>query len=46
MKIYDIIQHKAEKLPLSQEEIGFFMNGLCRGDIADYQVSEIGRAHV
>ena len=41
MKIYDIIQHKAEKLPLSQEEIDFFMDGLCRGDIADYQVSAL-----
>ncbi len=39
MRAVDIIIKKRDRLPLSSEEIKFFVDGFTRGDIPDYQVS-------
>ena len=39
MKAVDIIIKKRDKLPLTREEIEFFINGYTRGDIPDYQAA-------
>jgi pyrimidine-nucleoside phosphorylase len=37
----DVIQKKRDREPLSQEEITFFIDGVTRGTIADYQISAL-----
>jgi pyrimidine-nucleoside phosphorylase len=39
MRAVDIIIKKRDKKKLSKEEINFFIHGLVKGDISDYQVS-------
>lgn len=41
LSAYQIIQKKRDGLELSFEEIKFFINGLLKGDIADYQMSAL-----
>lgn len=41
MRIYDIIEKKRDKKELSYDEIKFFINGYCRGEIKDYQASAL-----
>ena len=41
MNMYDIIYKKREGGTLKQEEIDFFIRGMCSGDIPDYQVSAL-----
>ena len=44
MRAVDIIIKKRDGDELSREEIEFFVQGFTKGEISDYQVSEIGRA--
>lgn len=37
----EIIEKKRDKKSLSEEEIRFFVNGVCRGTIPDYQISAL-----
>ncbi len=39
MRAVDIIIHKRDGGELTREEIEFFVNGFCRGDIPDYQAA-------
>ena len=39
MRMYDIIQHKRQGFPLSDEEIRFAVAGYTSGDIPDYQMA-------
>ena len=39
MRAVDIIIHKRDGGELTREEIEFFINGFCRGDIPDYQAA-------
>src|SRR5450759_808940 len=39
MRAVDVIIKKRDCQELTKEEIDFFINGLTRGDIADYQVA-------
>lgn len=39
LRMYDIIQKKQKGVPLSEEEIVFFINGVTDGSIPDYQIS-------
>ena len=41
MRMYDIILKKRAKLPLTNEEIRFVIDGYVKGDIPDYQVSAL-----
>lgn len=41
MRMVDIIEKKRDGHPLSEEEIRFFINGYCAGEIPDYQVSSL-----
>lgn len=41
MRIYDIIDKKRQALPLSKEEIDFFIDGYMKNDIEDYQASAL-----
>ena len=41
MRMYDIILKKRSKLPLTDEEIRFVIDGYVNGDIPDYQVSAL-----
>ncbi len=41
MRIYDIIEKKRDKLPLTKEEISFFIDGMINGEIDDYQTSSL-----
>lgn len=41
MNMIDIIEKKKQKQTLTDEEIGFFVNGYTLGEIADYQVSAL-----
>ncbi|MDQ5845623.1 MAG: thymidine phosphorylase [Acidobacteriota bacterium] len=41
MRPQDVIQKKRDREPLSQEEITFFIDGVTRGTIADYQISAL-----
>ncbi len=41
MRIYDVITKKKNGLPLSKEEIAFFVNGYVDGSIPDYQISPL-----
>lgn len=41
MRMYDIIEHKRDGRALSDEEIGFFVNGYVAGEIPDYQASAL-----
>ena len=41
MRMYDIISKKKHGKSLSREEIQFWVNGYNRGDIPDYQISEL-----
>ena len=41
MRMYDIIEKKKNKLPLTKEEIEFFVNGYVNNLIPDYQVSSL-----
>ena len=39
MTILDLIEKKKNKIPLTKEEIEFFVNGVVSGEIKDYQTS-------
>jgi pyrimidine-nucleoside phosphorylase len=41
MRMIDIIEHKRDGNPLTNEEIAFFINGYTKGEIPDYQVSAL-----
>lgn len=41
MRIYDIIAKKRDKLPLSKNEIEFFIDGYTKGNIPDYQAAAL-----
>lgn len=41
MRIYDIIKKKRDKKELSKEEIRFFIDGIVKGEIPDYQTSAL-----
>ena len=41
MNIINIIEKKVNKLVLSEEEIIYFINGFCKGEIKDYQASSL-----
>ncbi len=41
MNVIDIINKKREGYELTNEEIGYFVNGYTRGEIADYQASAL-----
>ena len=41
MTVYEIISKKRDNVPLTQEEIGFFINGYTRGHIPDYQMAAL-----
>lgn len=41
MRMYDIIMHKRNGKPLTDEEIGFFIEGFTSGEIPDYQASAL-----
>ena len=41
MRMYDIIEKKKNKLPLTKEEIEFFVNGYVSNEIPDYQISSL-----
>ena len=41
MRMYDIIKSKRDGNPLSEQEISCFIDGLCRGEIPDYQASAL-----
>lgn len=41
MRVYDIIKKKRDGLPLSAEEIRFFVNGYTNGTVPDYQASAL-----
>lgn len=41
MRIYDVITKKKSGLPLTKEEIEFFINGYVDGSIPDYQISPL-----
>jgi len=44
MRIVDIIVKKRDHGELSKEEIDFFIQGYCRGDIPDYQAAALAMA--
>ena len=44
MRMYDIIRHKRDGLPLSEAEIRCFVTGYTAGDIPDYQASALAMA--
>ncbi|WP_367925510.1 thymidine phosphorylase [uncultured Ruthenibacterium sp.] len=41
MRMYDIISHKRDGIPLCEEEIRFFVRGYTEGRIPDYQASAL-----
>lgn len=41
MNAVEIIEKKRDKKPLTEEEIRFFVNGVCSGAIPDYQISAL-----
>lgn len=41
MNAVEIIEKKRDKKPLTEEEIRFFVNGVCSGTIPDYQISAL-----
>lgn len=41
MRMYDIIEKKRDNIELSYEEIKFFIDGVCRESIPDYQASAL-----
>lgn len=41
MRMYDLIEKKRDKLPLTAEEIGFLVRGFTKGEIPDYQMSAL-----
>lgn len=41
MNTVEIIEKKRDKKALSDEEIRFFVNGVCSGEIPDYQISAL-----
>ena len=44
MRMYDLIEKKRDKLPLTAEEIGFLVRGFTKGEIPDYQMSALAMA--
>jgi pyrimidine-nucleoside phosphorylase len=46
MRAVDIIIKKRDKIELSQDEIGFFINGFVSGDVPDYQAAAFAMAVV
>ena len=44
MRAYDIIYKKRTSCELSKEEIDFMIEGFCRGDVPDYQMSALAMA--
>ncbi len=41
MRMYDIIRKKRDGFPLNRKEIDFFIDGVTRGNIPDYQISAL-----
>lgn len=41
MNAVEIIEKKRDKKPLAEEEIRFYVNGVCSGAIPDYQISAL-----
>ena len=41
MRPQDVIRRKRDGKSLSREEIGFFIDGVTNGSIADYQISAL-----
>ena len=41
MRMTDIIEKKRDRLPLSENEIKFFVSGVTDGSIPDYQISAL-----
>ena len=41
MNAVEIIEKKRDKKPLTEEEIRFFVKGVCSGEIPDYQISAL-----
>ena len=41
MRVYDLIQKKKNKKPLTKEEIAFFVKGVMSGKIKDYETSAL-----
>lgn len=41
MRMYDIIMKKRDGGVLTDEEIGYFVNGYTEGEIPDYQASAL-----
>ena len=41
MSIIEIIERKVNKQALTEEEISYFIQGYCKGDIKDYQASSL-----
>ncbi len=41
MRPQDVIRRKRDNAQLSREEIDFFISGVTRGEIADYQISAL-----
>ena len=41
MRIYDIIEKKTQHQELTREELQFFVDGLCSGQLPDYQASAL-----
>ncbi|MBQ9859054.1 MAG: thymidine phosphorylase [Clostridia bacterium] len=44
MRMYDVIQHKKQGLPLTEEEIRFCIRGFTDGAVPDYQMSALAMA--
>jgi len=44
--VYELLNKKRRGGPLDSPEIEFFIDGFTKGAIPEYQMSEIGRAHV
>lgn len=41
MRMYDVIENKRDGKELSYEEMEYFINGYCKGEIPDYQASAL-----
>ena len=41
MRMYDVIMKKRDGGVLTDEEIGYFVNGYTKGEIPDYQASAL-----
>ena len=41
MRMMDILEKTTKRIPLSKEEIAFFVKGVTSGDIPDYQITAL-----